>query len=253
MNIVLVSMFLIKKDSFLTSNVLWIRNSFDKLYFIQVITYTLTSFWFIYRKKSEDLRFKKIAKWLKQTLILFFVIWLVFLTSSLITNSPEIAATFTFIGVLLLLVLSNITLFHLLNNPEFFYNNLTVKLRKETTNLKINKAVYDKLCDLVVEQKLYKKADLKISDLSEALGESARNISILINTFYKGNFYDFINFYRIEEAKTLLKNGNDDMTILTILYESGFNSKSVFNAVFKKMEGQTPSVYRKNHITSQYG
>lgn len=241
------------RSSKLTEDLLAFRNAFDKLYFLQVLVYTFASFWVVIKHKSENLRFKKIAKWLKQTLILFFVIWLVFLTSSLISNSPRLTTTLTFIGVLLLLVLSNITLFQLLNNPEFFYNNLSVKLRKETNNPKITKATYDKLCDLVVEQKLYKKADLKISDLSEALGESARNISILINTFYKGNFYDFINFYRIEEAKSLLKNGNDDMTILTILYESGFNSKSVFNSVFKKMEGQTPSTYRKSHITSLYG
>ncbi|CAM1347372.1 helix-turn-helix domain-containing protein [Tenacibaculum crassostreae] len=253
LNVALVFMFLLKRDSEVTSNILWIRNSFDKLYFVQVIAYTLISFWVVYKYKSDDLRFVRISKWLKLTLVLFLTIWLMFLISSLINTSPKISNAFTFLGILLLLGLSNITLFQLLNHPEFFYNNLTVKLRKETANPKINKEIYTKLCNLVEEKKLYKNADLKINDLSEALGESARNISILINTFYKGNFYDFINFYRIEEAKLLLKNGNDDMTILTILYESGFNSKSVFNAVFKKMEGQTPSAYRKNHITSLYG
>lgn len=241
------------ENSKATETILWIRNSFDKLYFAQVLVYTFISFWVVYKHKSDNLRFKRIAKWLKQTLVLFIVVWLLFGVSSLLEESPNLATAFTFIGFLLLLILSNIVLFQLLNHPEFFYNNLTIKLKKETTNPKINKALYTKLCNLLVEKKLYKKSDLKISDLSDALGESARNISILINTFYKGNFYDFINFYRIEEAKSLLKNGNDDMTILTILYESGFNSKSVFNTVFKKMEGQTPSAYRKNYMTSLYG
>ncbi len=237
----------------ITESVLWIRNAFDRLYFGQVIAYTFASFWVVHRHKSDNLRFKKIAKWLKQTLLLFFMIWLVFLASSLTEGHPNFVVALTFIGTFLLLVLSNIIVLQLLNHPEFFYNNLTIKLKKENTNSKINKETYTQLCNLVAEDKLYKKPDLKISDLSEALGESGRTISILINTFYKGNFYDFINFYRIEEAKSLLKNGNNDMTILTILYESGFNSKSVFNAVFKKMEGQTPSAYRKNHIASLYG
>ncbi|MGH1385314.1 helix-turn-helix domain-containing protein [Kordia sp.] len=253
LNIVLVTMFIAMENSKATETILWIRNSFDKLYFAQVLVYTFISFWVVYKHKSDNLRFKRIAKWLKQTLVLFIVVWLLFGVSSLLEESPNLATAFTFIGFLLLLILSNIVLFQLLNHPEFFYNNLTIKLKKETTNPKINKALYTKLCNLLVEKKLYKKSDLKISDLSDALGESARNISILINTFYKGNFYDFINFYRIEEAKSLLKNGNDDMTILTILYESGFNSKSVFNTVFKKMEGQTPSAYRKNYMTSLYG
>lgn len=253
LNIVLVLLFLLKGNSEVTANILWIRNSFDKLYFVQVIAYTFISFWVVYRHKSDNLRFVKISKWLKQTLVFFIMIWLMFLTGSLTESLPKISYTFTFIGVLLLLGLSNITLFQLLNHPEFFYNNLTVKLRKETVNPKINKETYNKLCDLLVKEKLYKKTDLKISDLSDALGESARNVSILINTFYKGNFYDFINFYRIEEAKSLLKNGDEEMTILTILYESGFNSKSVFNSVFKKTVGQTPSNYRKNYISAMYG
>lgn len=253
LNVVLVFMILFNRDSAITSEILWIRNLFDRLYFIQVIAYTLLSFWIVYKHKSDDLRFKKITKWLKQTLFLFFIIWMVFFISSFLISTPKLEVTFDFIGVLLLLLLSNTTLIQLLKHPEFFYNNLTKKLKKEVTNSKINKEMYNKLCDLVTENKLYKKSDLKISDLSNLFGESPRNISVLINTFYKGNFYDFINSYRIEEAKALLKNGNDDMTILTILYESGFNSKSVFNSVFKKMEGQTPSAYRKNYITSLYG
>lgn len=253
LNVVLVIMLLTINGSKSIETILWIRNSFDKLYFIQVLTYTALSFWVVHKHRKENQRYVKIAKWLKQILTLFFVIWLVFLASSYHDLSQHLVSLFSIIGSILLLILANIVLFQLLNHPEYFYNNLIAKPRRENTSSKINEAVYNDLCELVLGQKLYKKPDLKISDLSEALGESARNISILINSYSNGNFYDFINYYRIQEAKSLLKNGNDDMTILAILYESGFNSKSVFNNVFKKMEGQTPSSYRKKYLATLYG
>lgn len=231
----------------LFSNILYVRNSLDKLYYIQVIGYTCVSFWIVYKFKNENQKFRKISKWFKQILILFLIIWLLFLANSLTDSSPKLSSIFKGAGLLSLVLLSNFTLFLLLSSPEFFYNNLYIKERKDTRNDKISKEAYDRLCSVVSEKKLYKRQDLKIIDLSKELEESARNLSILINKFHKGNFNDFINFYRIEEAKLLLSNSNEEMTILTILYESGFNSKSVFNAVFKKMVGETPSSYRKKH------
>ena len=64
----------------------------------------------------------------------------------------------------------------------------------------------------------------------------------------KQNFYDFINNYRINFAKNLLNNPADDkMTVLEILYEAGFNSKSAFNVAFKKETGVTPSQFRRSN------
>ena len=63
--------------------------------------------------------------------------------------------------------------------------------------------------------------------------------NIINENLYK-NFFDFINTYRIEEMKKQLQ-GESKYTILGIAYESGFNSKSSFNRIFKKYTGQTPS------------
>lgn len=234
-------------------NFLWFRNAFQMLYFFQVVAYTGISFWTVYKAESKSQGFDKMLKWLKQVLLIFIAIWFLFLTSSIFQSNTMVSDTLTAIGVLFLLILSNVTVFLMLGSPEVFYNNLFVRLKKGPNMGAINKENYDELCGLVASEQLYKNADLKIGDLSEALNQSPRNVSALINNFYKGNFYDFINYYRIEEAKSLLKNGEGDMTILTILYESGFNNKSVFNAVFKKMVGETPSSFRKNHITKLYG
>jgi len=253
LNTIVVFARLTKVEESVFVKILDIRSTFTKLYYVQVVGYTIASIWVLHSYKSESVRFQKMSRWLKGVLIAFFTVWMLFLASSVTETNVNLSEGFTFSGVLLLLLLSNIVIIFLLNNPEFFYNHLSVKLQKLPDDKKATRAVYEKLCQLIVEQQLYKKADLKIGDLSEAIQESSRTVSKVINSHYGGNFNDFINSYRIEEAKKLLRNEDEEITILTILYEAGFNSKSVFNTVFKKMEGETPSSYRKKYLASMYG
>ena len=61
------------------------------------------------------------------------------------------------------------------------------------------------------------------------------------------NFQDFINEYRVEEFINRLKNDqNNHFTLLGIATDVGFNSKSTFNAIFKKFKGLTPTQFKKN-------
>jgi AraC-like DNA-binding protein len=59
------------------------------------------------------------------------------------------------------------------------------------------------------------------------------------------NFYDYVSKYRIEEAKKLLVDSINNKTVLEVLYQVGFNSKSSFNTAFKKFTGVTPSHFKK--------
>ena len=62
------------------------------------------------------------------------------------------------------------------------------------------------------------------------------------------NFYEYINGYRIDEAKQQLEDPlNNSKNITDIFYDAGFNSKSVYNTLFKKNYHMTPSQYRKRH------
>ena len=87
---------------------------------------------------------------------------------------------------------------------------------------------------------------LCLSDLASKLSIPPHHLSQVLNTCFNQNFFDFINSYRIKESKELLSiQAPIKKTILEIIYETGFNSKSVFNNAFKKYTGMTPSQFRK--------
>lgn len=93
--------------------------------------------------------------------------------------------------------------------------------------------------------KPYTNIDLSLKDLALALNTYPHYITQVLNTVFNQNFYDFINTYRIEEAKKrLLEVDYKNLTILAIIYDCGFNSKSTFNRIFKQKTGKTPSEYR---------
>jgi len=89
--------------------------------------------------------------------------------------------------------------------------------------------------------------DLTIQDLALKVNMPVRDLSMLINHHMGQHFFDFINEYRIKNAMQLLRNPDKkEVTVLEILYEVGFNSKSSFNTAFKKHTNHTPTEYRNN-------
>ena len=104
----------------------------------------------------------------------------------------------------------------------------------------------EKLFDIMSSQKPYRNCDLTIKELAEICGVPGYQLSQLINERLKQNFFDFINRYRVDEAKTkLLDPKLNYYSVLAIAYDAGFKSKSVFNSSFKKYTGVTPSSLRK--------
>jgi AraC-like DNA-binding protein len=91
----------------------------------------------------------------------------------------------------------------------------------------------------------YLEPSLKINELAQSLSIPSKSLSQSINQQLGKNFYDFVNSYRIEEAKKkIVKANGNGRTILEILYDSGFNSKAAFNRAFKKHTGITPTEYK---------
>ena len=97
-------------------------------------------------------------------------------------------------------------------------------------------------------EKLYLDASLSLRTLAEKLDTHANKLSWLVNKQICQNFSDYVNTYRLMEfQKKAVIPENSHLTILGLAYESGFNSKSVFNTFFKKNTGLTPKEWVKEH------
>jgi AraC-like DNA-binding protein len=150
-------------------------------------------------------------------------------------------------------------LFKALNNPSLF-RNIDSKLKlvsdiiseeKNNGELVVNEKEYNeellKLKHYMVTEKPFLNPSLTIQDVSAAIEIPVRDLSLLINHKLEQHFYDFVNTYRIQNAMDILKdNTKSKVTVLEILYEVGFNSKSSFNTAFKKHTGNTPTAYRNS-------
>ncbi len=114
----------------------------------------------------------------------------------------------------------------------------------EETQIKLNEVM-----NHMITEEPFLDSSLSVAKLARQLKTPTRELSILINHTLNQNFFDFINEYRIEKAKSILNHPDkQDLTILEILYQVGFNSKSSFNTIFKQKTGLTPSQYRKKSL-----
>nr|WP_324257234.1 AraC family transcriptional regulator [Cellvibrio fontiphilus] len=95
-------------------------------------------------------------------------------------------------------------------------------------------------------QQLYLTQNLTIEDFAKQVGIHYREVSSIINSEFNTNFFEFVNEYRVKRAKQLLLDpAKAQMTILDILLESGFNSKSSFHRFFKRYTGTSAAEFRK--------
>jgi AraC-like DNA-binding protein len=97
-------------------------------------------------------------------------------------------------------------------------------------------------------EKIFLNPELSLDMLAAIVGVSGKKLSQVINEKFQQNFFDYINSCRIEEAKNIFDKSNDPkLTVLEVMYQCGFNSKSSFNTIFKAKTGLTPSAYKRNN------
>ena len=229
---------------------------------VQILVYmTITLFLIIgYRHKIKSL-YSMIHNlnlgWLELVIYAFLFMWVIDFTQFLMRNTigsdPEVSGVLTFISIAINFVFANLIIYKGLKQPVHFFS-----VEKELPKAKYeNFAVPDeeinsylqKLLKYMTNEKPYLSSTLTLKELSDRLEINPRILSRIINEKRSQNFFDFINSYRIEEAKMILSNpAKRKMTILETLYGVGFNSKSVFNTTFKKYTGITPTEYRKKYL-----
>ena len=102
----------------------------------------------------------------------------------------------------------------------------------------------EKILAAVVAKKMYNNPDLTLTQLAMHLQTTTVLLSRIINTGFAQNFNDFINYYRVMEVKEKLQTGlANEVTIMSLAYDAGFNSKATFNRAFKKVTGKTPKEF----------
>ena len=104
----------------------------------------------------------------------------------------------------------------------------------------------ERLNDLMRSEKAYLRSDLTLPKLATAIDCSVNHLSQVINAGFGMSFFDYLNSFRIEHAKTLLSHTDEQCNaILNVAFAVGFNSNSAFYAAFKKSVGQTPAQFRR--------
>lgn len=225
---------------------------------------------FITLKKYKEVYFENYTntinssyRWLFQmTLLLLIAHCIVFFKSVIrYTDYNVLLSSLNIIIGTIALIISCWFVLKALNNPELFKSvDAYMLLVNETVNTKIvstKKESFEapKSAEIisqieyvkkyVLENKSYLEPSLTIQELSRQVNIPVRDLSVLINHHMNQHFFDFINEYRVKKAMQILKDSSKNkLTILEILYEVGFNSKSSFNTAFKKHTNKTPTEFR---------
>jgi AraC-like DNA-binding protein len=222
------------------------------LVFIHTFTYFLASLKLLNKKGLVSLKsFSSINKnplaWLSLLIygcsfiwlskLLFFIAWDI---SGYYRGCNEVIN----LHFLILFLFFNTFLYFLLNYPKIF--TPVEKYKKSVLSHNAKHDYTNKLITYMENERVYRNSLLSLKSLAKQLSIGERYLSQIINESFNENFYDFVNRYRIEESKEIIRtiNGNPK-TILSIAYDVGFNSKSTFNMAFKKNTGYTPKEYRK--------
>ncbi len=250
--------------------------------FFQLLEHAIIPFYLVWsyillkRHKKEIIKrysfYKGVDyKWLKKFVLIFGSIWLT-------TNGFMLLnANFLFIDegeiILLGFSISTILIFYLgylglKQNAVFSREGITKKTpsdsgKIESPKTEVKKKYKEKykktglskddainyktqLLYYVKEKKPYLNSTVSLNIIAQDFGIASHHLSQVINDQFGDNFYDFINKYRVEEFKTRIeKSEHKQYNLLSLALECGFNSKSAFNRVFKKLTDQTPSEYIK--------
>lgn len=256
----------IDKDSFAAT-----LNQMPEIYLIQILIEFQYVFYivsvFLILKKYREIYLENYAdsstatyKWLFQITCVFLIAHSIVALKNVLRYSG-FREIFLWTNVLVGAIALLITCWFImkaLNHPELFRGvNSKLQLTKdilpaveEKTESKDvqDDAISSQISTLkqyMAEKEPFLDPSLTIQELANQIDIPVRELSVLINHHMDQHFFDFVNEYRIQKAMGILKDQyRSQLTVLEILYEVGFNSKSSFNTSFKKHTNFTPTAYR---------
>ena len=219
------------------------------LAFISVITYLYFSHRLIERF-YQGLRFNEMSdryryqlRWLHRLLTILGLLWLLWIPLTAVHYYYQFGIIVYYPLYLLLIgaIIWIAVVAHL--RPEAMMKaEALVSKPSLTADLK-QKRIW--LKRIVKENHYYQDPELSLTSLADKLGLTTHELSRIINTALKKSFNDFINEYRVVDVVRKMQDpAYDHLTLVGIAFESGFNSKSTFNRIFRQMTGKSAAEYK---------
>lgn len=273
-----------EEEFLINDEFLAVRILFAIVFFTTVLVYTILTYQLLY-KYLKEVRAKKDETedgftliWLTLIITLFNSLFLAYFSLGLV-NTLSFSARFdlVFISSIGLVVMAYAISYFGIRQPsileDYFYvfsaftgikdsgnrrkvengirnDNVLVKTKSDSKEKGVEvEIIVDRLNSHMNVEKPYLKSELTLAELSQSLKITKSQLTHILNNHLGMNFFSYINNYRLKEVlKKLDDPSNNHLTILSIAFDCGFNSKSTFNSIFKQATGNTPSEYRRRNL-----
>ena len=221
---------------------------FFPIFGIQYLAYYIA----IYKLYSSKSIKPILQQWIRFITTSFGLIWLFAFVANIFGafGMESIADKVELISFLMAILFFIGLIYFTMSQPQIF---MEVKLSashqlSSYDNLnKREKSRMEALTQLFEQEKIHHEPDLNREIVAQKLIIDVQQLSKEVNQYFKMNFSELINQYRIREAQELLK--DHSLTIKEVYFKVGFNSRSAFNNAFKKFTGQTPTEWKKSPLS----
>jgi AraC-like DNA-binding protein len=236
--------------------------------FIQHLSAPIYFIWIInilnghkeYLKNTYSSTDKISLNWMRKLLYGVISIWLIDCINVYALNFTNFDVHFSISWIIKFCFIAFIILigFYGINQGSIFATIRPTNEKEDTSAKDSKKIISDELAkehtDTLIRymhtEKPFLNSEIRIQDIAISLQLPVHVLSHVINTKLHQNFYDFVNTYRINEAKFRLHDEQYiKLTIIAIAFDCGFNSKATFNRLFKQYTGVTPSQYKMNKLS----
>lgn len=194
--------------------------------------------------------------WLRRRLTVFVTIWAVGLALIAVVRLDSRAMVLVGQLVAFLTALNMFAAgYRALLQPETFFGPLEEgparRYGRSSLSPENAELIRSRLLEWMERERPYLDPEMTLPKLALSLDIPVAHLSRVLNDTLGRNFYEFINQYRVREARRRLASPDAEREkIIAIASECGFNSLATFNRVFKELAGRTPSAYRKAPTSS---
>ena len=221
---------------------------------IQFLIYIIISFSFAQKQIKRGIT-EKFPKenanpyWIRNIVLIISILWLIYALYCIQTYARLYLAT-RVIEALYYSLFSYWILYNELRDQKITtVNNFITRYRSSGLTTEDAGRYKSMILESMSKNELYKDHNITLGKFAKSLSLTTHVVSQVINEQLSCNFNDFINSYRVEEAKKMLRdNDMKNITVASIAYDCGFNTLSAFNTAFKKFTGLTPSQFRNKEF-----